>query len=319
MNDSSTPPILFLVFNRADLASRVFQRIRQARPRKLFIAADGPRSDHENDQALCAATRLAVSEIDWLCDVQRLYQDSNLGCKVAVSSAITWFFANVEEGIILEDDCLPDPSFFPYCAELLERYRGQPDVAMIGGSQLLSRKHGPSCETSYYFTKYPHIWGWASWRRTWQNYDPRLTAWDGNSIRLDRIANSRVRRRFARKFDAVKAGLNDTWDYQLVHQCLVSGALSIIPNINLVENIGFDERATHTLDPAPPGLVLEAGEMAFPMVHPNELVVDERADIQTERRVYRVPANLWVSLQWSLEKRLGRLFPGLRRAKGLPK
>lgn len=320
MSDSSTAPILFLIFNRADLTQRVFERIREARPRKLFIAADGPRASRPNEQQHCADVRLAVSGIDWPCEVHRLYRDANLGCKMAVSSAISWFFEHVEAGIILEDDCLPDPSFFPYCAELLERYRDEPTVAMIGASQLLPTKHQPARErSSYYFTKYPHIWGWATWRRTWQNYDSTLTAWDGNSNRLDRIANSRVRRRFARKFDAVKAGLNDTWDYQLVHQCLVSGALSIIPNINLVENIGFDERATHTLDPAPPGLVLEAGQMAFPMAHPNEFVVDEKADIQTERRVYRVSTNLWVSLQWSLEKRLGRLFPGLRCAKGLPK
>lgn len=313
LNDSFTTPVLFLIFNRADLASRVFERIRAVRPNQLFIAADGPRPDRLDERELCAEARLAVSKVDWPCHVQRLYHDSNLGCKMAVATALKWFFENVEEGIILEDDCLPDPSFFPFCAELLDRYRDQPGVAMIGGSQSLSRKRRPSCGSSYYFSKYPHIWGWATWRRTWRDYDPAMASWDGNCKRLNRISNSRVRRRFARKFDAVKSGLNDTWDYQFVHQCLVSGAISVVPNTNLVENLGFDERATHTLHPAPPDLVLEAGKMIFPMLHPDRLVVNEWADRQTEKWVYRVPTNLWVSLQWSLEKRLHRLFPWLCR------
>lgn len=305
LKEQRIAPVLLVIFNRPDLTRRVFERIRDAKPARLFIAADGPRADRENEAQLCADTRMAVAEIDWPCEVKRLYQDTNLGCKVAVSSAITWFFNQVEEGIILEDDCLPHPSFFPYCSELLDRYRNEPKVAMIGANHFQPSPAGPAREASYSFSKYPHIWGWATWRRTWEKYDVTLADWNGDPASLSQISNPRVRRRFAKRFDEIKSGRKDTWDYQLVHQCLASSTLAINPSVNLVENIGFDERATHTQASATP--LPEAREMHFPMIHPSALCVDEIADLFTETHVQGVPPNIWASLGRSLQKRLHSL------------
>ena len=313
LKEPFTVPVLLLVFNRTDLTRRVFQRIREAKPATLFIAADGPRSDREHDRRHCEDVRRVISEIDWPCEIHRLYHDTNLGCKNAVSAAISWFFEHVEEGIILEDDCLPAPSFFPYCAELLERYRNEPRVAMISGNQLLCGKDYTRRAASYYFSKYPNIWGWATWRRTWRNYDVALSAWDGDSRSLRSITNGKVRRRFGRPFDAVKAGSIDTWDYQLVHHCLTTGALCVTPAVNLVENIGFDARATHTFEPVCANAHARAREMPMPMVHPDTMTVDQKADARMEARVYHVPANLWVSLWWSCGKRRAELAAWLRK------
>jgi len=301
-----TAPVLFLVFNRPDLTRRVFQRIREARPGQLFIAADGPRRGHPTDAATCAETRLEVADVDWPCEVRHLLREENLGCKHAVSSAITWFFGHVDAGIILEDDCLPDPTFFRYCSELLQHYSEEPKVAMIGANQFHTKSTPPAGSPSYHFTKYPHIWGWATWRRTWLDYDVDLSGWTGDPASLAGIANPRVRRRFAKRFDEVKSGAKDTWDYQLVHQCIASGLLAINPAVNLVENIGFDGRATHThARPENPQPV--AWPMTFPLIHPPRLEADGAMDLRTETEVQGVAPNRWVSFLWSLRKRLRRL------------
>lgn len=294
--------MLLVVFNRPDLTRRVFERIREAQPSRLFIAADGPRSDRPDESQLCAETRIAVSAIDWPCEVHRLERDVNLGCKAAVSSAISWFFEHVEEGIILEDDCLPDPSFFPYCSELLERYRHETRVALIGSNDFQPQESGAARGTSYYFTKYPHIWGWATWRRTWEKYDVTLAGWNGDPRSLTRISNKRTRRHFAKRFDKIKAGRMDTWDFQLIHQCLTLDSLAINPSVNLVENIGFDDRATHTHSSSAPHP--EAVPMHFPLAHPSILSIDESADRHTERWVQGVPPHRFASLVKSLRKRL---------------
>jgi hypothetical protein len=304
VSDVCQIPVLLIIFNRPDLTRRVFQRIREARPRQLYIAADGPRLDSASDNELCEEARFEASCVDWPCDVQRRYLKVNVGCKLAVSGACGWFFENVEEGIILEDDCLPDPSFFPYCTELLERYRDDPVVAVIGSNQFRPVSDRPPRHSSYYFSKYPHIWGWASWRRTWRNYDINMSRWNGDMNTLSAISNIRVRKHFARRFDKVQKGEIDTWDYQFVHMCLTSGSLAINPVVNLVENIGFDARATHTskfdLADNPP----LAEQMPFPLNHPAAIAVDEFADLYTETYVRGIPPNWSVSLIWSLRKRL---------------
>jgi hypothetical protein len=303
MTETYQIPVLLLIFNRPDLTSRVFERIRQARPGKLFIAADGPRLDRENEPQSCAETRKVVEVIDWPCEVRRLYRDTNLGCMLAVSSAISWFFDHVEEGIILEDDCLPHPSFFPYCQELLNRYRLEPRVAMIGSNNIQPPRYRRARGTSYYFSKYPQIWGWATWRRTWQNYDVTLADWNGDQNALDRISNCRARRRLAKRFDHIKAGTLDSWAYQLVHQCLRYDCISISPSVNLVENIGFDDRATHT-QPSSSVPHPQARPMDFPLIHPPSLAVDEKADLHTETWVQGAPHDVLSSLALSLQKRV---------------
>lgn len=168
-------PVLFTIFNRPDTTQLVFEKIREFKPSKLYIAADGPRADREGEDALCRETR-GVINVDWDCEVQYLYRSENLGCKLGMSGAIKWFFENEPEGIVLEDDCLPGEDFFRFCDTLLEKYRDDTRVAHIAGTRMtLNDKFG---DATYYFSKYTHIWGWASWRRVWKNYDENLTMKD---------------------------------------------------------------------------------------------------------------------------------------------
>jgi len=185
MGQEFNTPILFLVFNRPNTTQRVFNVIRQVKPKQLFVAADGPRRDKGADEEKCEATREIVKQIDWDCEVKTLFREENLGCGKAVSSAITWFFENVEEGIILEDDCLPNLDFFGYCEELLDRYRDNREVMFIGGDNFQKGKKWG--DASYYFSAYNHVWGWATWKRTWDIYDFKLDSINENDI--DSILN----------------------------------------------------------------------------------------------------------------------------------
>jgi hypothetical protein len=167
-NSNFDTPILFLIFNRPDTTQKVFNEIRKIKPRQLFVAADGPREDHPEDKEKCEQTRKIIDQVDWDCEVKTLFRDKNLGCKHAVSGAINWFFKNVEQGIILEDDCLPDQSFFGFCQELLNKYKNNKQIFNISGNNFqdgMWRGDG-----SYYFSKYFHCWGWATWADRWQNY-----------------------------------------------------------------------------------------------------------------------------------------------------
>lgn len=173
--EQTTPPTLFLIFNRPDLTAEAFSRIREAAPSQLFVAADGPCAGHPEDENLCQQARDVATRVDWDCDVHTLFRDENLGCKEAVSSAITWFFEHVEAGIILEDDCVPDLSFFPYCGKLLSRYAEDERIFAIGGNNF--QPQGREYTASYYYSVYVHIWGWATWRRAWKHYDGKLERW----------------------------------------------------------------------------------------------------------------------------------------------
>lgn len=304
MNGFKTPPVLFTVFNRPDLTARVFESIREARPERLFVAADGPRQDRAGEAEACEATRRVTEQIDWPCSCERLYRSGNLGCRTAMSQAIDWFFERVEEGIILEDDCIPEPGFFQYCAEMLERYREDPRIALISGCNFQPEESGKLPKASYYFSRYPHIWGWASWRRVWQSYDVALGKWTGDASSLSGVVESPlVRKHFAQMFDGVKTGKIDTWDFQLLFECLNSGRLAAIPWTNLVMNDGFDERATHTMSRE--GHVIERSfPMNFPLLHPLEVTVDEGADRHTEREVFKIRRR---SLRSRLVSRLRKL------------
>lgn len=247
VNPADTP-VLFMIFNRPDLTQHVFQAIRAQRPRQLFIAADGPRRRVRGERARCEQTRRWVLDhIDWDCEVKTLFREENLGCKVAVAGAIDWFFQQVPEGIILEDDCLPEPDFFRFCAELLRHYRDDPKVAMIGGVNFQrGRQWGAA---SHYFSKYSHIWGWASWRRAWQHYSVGMEGLD------DFLASAAWKTTFPNATEAaywepvlrrVRDGLVDTWDYQWSYAIWRQGGLVALPQVNLVSNLGFRSDATHT-------------------------------------------------------------------------
>ena len=244
-------PILYLIFNRPDLTEITFPSICNVKPKKLFIAADGPRTGNPDDELNCKIARQYVlSKIDWDCEVQTLFRDENLGCGKAVSSAISWFFSNVDEGIILEDDCLPDESFFKFCSILLDRYKNDEQIMHIGGNNFqFGIKRG---DGDYYYSILGHIWGWATWRRAWKHYEFNLVS--ANPISEESFyrafnQNDLFINYYKGLFKDVANNKIDTWDYQWFYTILRIQGFAICPNINLVENIGFDKNATHTKKP----------------------------------------------------------------------
>jgi len=240
-------PVLFLVFNRPDKTAQVFDTIRTARPGRLYVAADGPRLDRPGEAARCARAREIATAIEWPCEVRTLFRDSNLGCKQAVSGALDWFFGEEEAGIVLEDDCLPHPDFFRFCDSLLEHYAEDERVSVITGDNFQSgRQRG---NASYYFSKYNHCWGWASWRRTWRLYDGDLSfwpEWKRSAAWRDKTPDPVERRYWEDIFDQVARGEIDSWAYPWTASVWCRGGLTATPNVNLVTNIGFGEDATHT-------------------------------------------------------------------------
>ncbi|MBP6335551.1 MAG: glycosyltransferase family 4 protein [Bacteroidia bacterium] len=241
-------PILFLIFNRPQHTFAVFEILRKIRPAKLFIAADGPRSNVPEDHDRCEEARKIIHMIDWECDLQVLFRETNLSLKHGVSSAINWFFENVEEGIILEDDCLADESFFSFCEELLERYRNDERIMHINGSNFLLGKEF-NFTGSYYFSKICHPWGWATWKRSWQKYDIDMKNLD-TFLTTDKLAkitsNKEAAEFYANSFRNTAAGKINTWDYQWFYTVWLHDGIAISPARNLVSNIGFGKEATHT-------------------------------------------------------------------------
>ncbi len=302
-----TPPVLLLLFNRPDLAARVFRRVREAKPKRLFIAVDGPREGRGGEEELVQQNRSFRDQVDWPCEVETRFQESNLGCGRAVSTAIRWFFDRVDEGIILEDDCLPNPCFFPFQAELLARFRHDTEMMMVNGSNFQDgMRRGPG---SYYFSRCSYIWGWGSWSRAWEHYDFRMEAWEPGSESARRVLEpfSPLGRWFmGRTFSRIARGEVDTWDYQWEFAILLNRGKTVTPNVNLVENIGFDQRATHTRDGGNRLANRPVGEISFPLRHPEGIAVDEAADRYFETQYVISPRIL-------LEKareRFGRITSG---------
>ena len=244
LNDTMTTnkinvPVLFLIFNRPDTTQQVFDEIRKAQPVQLYVAADGPRKDQPADYDLCKKTREIIRQVDWECKVSTLFREENLGCKRAVSSAIDWFFSKVEEGIILEDDCVPDQSFFPFCQILLERYRDDERVMMMSGMNYLFNK--VEMDESYFFSRYYAIWGWATWKRAWSLYDCKMSGWPRYNSQdyLHHIyCHSKIADFLCDLFQKTYSNQIDTWDIQWAYTCIFNHGLSICPKYNLVSNIG---------------------------------------------------------------------------------
>jgi hypothetical protein len=271
-------PVALLIFNRPDTTARVFKEIAKAKPPKLLVIADGPRINRPGEAEKCEQTRAIIRQIDWDCELLTNFADTNMGCKMRVASGIDWVFEQVEEAIILEDDCLPESTFFRYCEEMLVRYRHNERVGMISGGNLQfghQRGHG-----SYYFSRYTHIWGWASWRRAWQHYDREITQWPDfrDEGWLDMMFRTQGERDYWRhSFEAVHNGSLDTWDCSWTFTALINGMLQVVPNVNLISNIGFGPNATHThvigIHAAMP-----TQPMDFPLRHPNFVLADQQAD-----------------------------------------
>ena len=272
----SAVPVLLIVFRRRELASRVFETIRQAKPQRLYVAADGPRNLSGEPEA-CRRTREAVTSVDWPCQLRTNFQTDNLGCRRGVIAAIDWFFQNEPEGIILEEDCEPHPSFFPYCESLLDRFRSDPRIMCISGAAGSPATRYP-CAASYRFSKHVSIWGWASWRRAWALYDRDMLNWprfqqEGHFARFT-DGSAQFGERWRSVFQLVADGKIDTWDYQWVFSTWLQDGLAVLPAENLVCNIGFGADATHTTDPYHHDAGLPASGVTFPLRHPDAISRD---------------------------------------------
>lgn len=261
-------PVLFLVFNRLDTTKKVFNKIRDAKPPRLYISSDGAREQKQNEnEKVVEIRKFLIENIDWNCEVKTLFNETNLGCKLAVSNAINWFFKNEEQGIILEDDCLPNTSFFIYCQNLLEKYKNDKNVFLISGDGRVSSK--VSISNDYCFTKYPMIWGWASWSRVWEKYDVNISNWKDNnhSFLNDLITNKKTKLFWVNIFNKLYNNQIDTWDFQFVYLLLQNKANCIVPKYNLISNIGFGQNATHTSDKWSENSNISSNELTFPLKH----------------------------------------------------
>lgn len=277
-------PVAFLVFNRPATTRRVFAAISNARPSRLFLIADGARSDRPGEAQLCEEVRRIISAVDWPCQVETNFASENMGCRRRVISGLDWVFSMVEEAIILEDDCLPDASFFPYCSELLKRYRHCGQIGFIAGFNALEKSF--PFDYSYYYTLMTPIWGWATWRRAWQQYDEHMVSWPevkkAGLLRLP-FPDKKVVAHWTEVFDAMHSGAGpNTWDYQWVYTCWTRNWLNILPGRNLIQNIGFGEDATHTTG-TNPDMTLPAGSIDFPLRHPPAITAWPAHDMQLQR------------------------------------
>lgn len=265
-------PICFFIFRRPDTTKKVFNAICQIKPKRLYIISDGPRNNDE--KKLCSITRNIVSKITWQCDVKELYSDSNLGVRNRIVSGLDWVFEREDRAIILEDDCLPDISFFQYCEELLNYYEDDPQIMTISGNNFMFEKN--IINESYFFTKYAHIWGWATWKKAWEKFH----SWDPLSTPLDlNIFNKKSEKKFwMKKYSQIlKNKMNYTWDYQWALVCMANKSFSICPSVNLVSNIGFGVDGTNTKDNSVVAS-MPTEKMTFPLIHPTKKTWNEAAD-----------------------------------------
>ena len=292
MSNKNEVPILFLVFNRPETEKKVFEVIKKIRPSELYVAADGPRKNKKVELERCREARRLIDEgIDWNCKVHKLYRNKNLGCKIAVSSAIDWFFENVEEGIILEDDCLPDSSFFEFCSIMLEKYRHDEKIMHISGDNY--QPELSKLPNSYYFSRYPNIWGWATWRRAWNKYSVSLENWRKENLKNIFSNMSLLEKLYwSNNFDLVEKGLVSTWDYQWVLTLFKANGYSINPNVNLIENIGFGNGATHTTTTRGPKFVRH--KLKFPIIHPRDITIDKNKDDYLKFKMFNI--NIFIVL-----------------------
>ncbi|MDR8390239.1 hypothetical protein NC796_03740 [Aliifodinibius sp. S!AR15-10] len=273
-------PVALILFNRPDFTRKVFHRIAESKPKKLFLIADGPREGNSDDIKKCEETRKVVENINWECDVYRNYSDTNLGCGIRPATGISWVFQHVDRAIILEDDCLPDLSFFKFCNEILEKYKDDNRVMQINGDNFqLGEKR---TKYSYYFSKYTLTWGWATWRRAWEYYDYQIKLWEEFQdtdfplgITQNEGASTYWRHQFNKAFQSESVSF---WDYQWTFSFWVQNGLSISPNETLVSNIGFGENATHTKSKSNPYAYRPLGKMEFPLNHPPYMMANKEAD-----------------------------------------
>jgi hypothetical protein len=280
MSTLQTPVALF-IFNRPEQTAKVFERIARAKPSTLLVIADGPRNEAE--RARCESARAVLHKMDWPCELKTNFSDHNLGCRKRMSGGIDWVFEQVESAILLEDDCVPDQSFFRFCEELLQRYADEPHVLSISGDNFQFGRSRTS--DSYYFSRLTHVWGWATWRRAWRKYDVDMKRWPA-------VRDTQFLEDFLSADPASIAGIRDaidkvyrrevdTWDTQWMLSSWLADGLTILPEVNLITNIGFGADATHTRSSRSEMANLPVGEMKFPLQHPSRIQRNTEADLFT--------------------------------------
>lgn len=300
-------PILFIIFNRPWTAQKVFDQIRKLRPEKLYVGADGPRPNRPDDLEKCAETRKIIEQIDWPCELKTRFLDHNLGCGEGPSTAISWFFENEPEGIIVEDDCLPSLTFFNYAEELLGRYRNDTRVMMIAANNI-ENPEDRETDYSYTFSNITYCWGWASWARAWKLFDYKMGHYKEVHAKGYLLSSYRTVYEktaweyiFSRMYEGDDRTSRKTiWDYQWQFACMVHSGLIIVPNTNLVENLGFGEGASNTIDPEAFTHVLSSGEMQFPLRHPDFMMVHRERDLRTFKIMHTSATSRWKAILKSL-------------------
>lgn len=279
-------PILFLTYRRFHTAEVVFNAIRKARPPKLYFASNAPNQNNFNEFARVSKVRSLIERVDWTCEIKTRFLEEHLPVKESISSSLSWFFEQEEQGIILEDDCLPHPDFFTFCENLLERYANDDRVWAITGNNFQNgMRRG---DASYYFSRYSHIWGWASWRRAWQKADMDIQFWPEwkmSSAWRNLWPDLVVRKYWEQIFDRMYRAEIDTWDYPWAASVWYYGGLTATPNVNLVSNIGFGPDSTYTRDPNHPNAAITTSEIGV-IRHTFSVRQDFEADTYTFNHHY---------------------------------
>lgn len=282
-------PILFIIFNKIEETKRVFKKIREQKPKFLYIAADGPRKGLVGETEKCHNIReWLINHIDWNCELKTLYRNENIGCGKGISESITWFFSHVSEGIILEDDCLPCDSFFKFCTELLEKYRYDNRVSIISGNNF-QMNQPMEIESDYYFSIFPSTWGSAFWRRTWEGYDIEINNWPINKVKiLDFIfKEKKYKQWWSNIFDKIYLEKpKDTFAFQFHYLTMNRRQLAVIPKVNLVSNIGHGSFATHTTDEKSRFSNMPTFELGFPLLHPKNIARNYKADLFSQKILF---------------------------------
>ena len=311
-------PVLIMAFNRPDYLAQLIDRIRPVAPQQVYVAIDGPRLGNALDQQAVLQCQELVQSIDWTPHVVTHFRSENYGCGKGVSSNIDWFFSQVDRGIILEDDILPDPSFFPFCTELLDRYENDQRVFAISGGNVVPTEALTNPELPYRFSRYPHVWGWATWKRSWLSYNRDVSGW-WKKISPAKLAQGSYYSpsaavTFGGLWEFTARGEIDTWDFQLVYAAMRTGQLIATSNVALVENIGFGENATHTHG-GESGLT-SLGSVVFPLAEV-PVVVDSQADkwdLKYHLKVSALSMGDWARKYWARKYSVRRKQVAPRRS-----
>jgi hypothetical protein len=304
-------PVAMLIFKRPQTTEKVFAAVRQAKPPKLLVVANTlSKQAGEPLDAKCAAARAIIDQVDWDCEVLKNYADLYMGCKQRIYSGLDWVFSQVDRAIVLEDDCVPHPSFWRFCQEMLDRYQDDEQIVAVTGDNFqLGRKRTPF---SYYFSRYTHFWGWATWRRAWQSYDVNMTRWPELRDQgwLEQFLGDKAAADWwTQTFEKTYQERVDTWDWQWIFSTWLRDGLTVVPNVNLVSNIGFNTGATHTGDAGDWRANMATQAIPFPLNHPPSVERQIEADRFEQHEYYNFLTN-----QRALEYRLKRKFRVVKRA-----